>query len=235
MQVQSLGWEDPLEKGVATHSSILAWRFLWTEEPGGLQVHSITRIRHNLNGLACSHCVQHFQELATYLFIYLLYLLKKIIYLATLGLSYSMQAPQLWWATVAAPRHVGAQFPEQGSNPPPMHGKGNSFSFVKIKHSIYFFLIINFIVGHTGSSFLCGGFLQLWRVRVTLQVYCMGFSLWGLLLLWSTGSRHTGSVSAAHGLSSFGWWSLNGSGIGPRSPALTGKFLPIVSPEKSRR
>ena len=35
--VQSLGWEDPLEKGMATHSSILAWRILWTEEPGGLQ------------------------------------------------------------------------------------------------------------------------------------------------------------------------------------------------------
>ena len=35
--VQSLGQEDPLEKGVATHSSILAWRILWTEEPGGLQ------------------------------------------------------------------------------------------------------------------------------------------------------------------------------------------------------
>ena len=35
--VQSLGWEDPLEKGTATHSSILAWRILWTEEPGGLQ------------------------------------------------------------------------------------------------------------------------------------------------------------------------------------------------------
>ena len=31
---QSLGWEDPLEKGVATHSSILAWRTTWTEEPG---------------------------------------------------------------------------------------------------------------------------------------------------------------------------------------------------------
>ena len=30
------GWEDPLEKGMATHSSILAWRILWTEEPGGL-------------------------------------------------------------------------------------------------------------------------------------------------------------------------------------------------------
>ena len=32
--VQSLGWEDPLEKGMATHSSILAWRIPWTEEPG---------------------------------------------------------------------------------------------------------------------------------------------------------------------------------------------------------
>ena len=36
-QVQSLDQEDPLEKGMATHSSILAWRILWTEEPGGLQ------------------------------------------------------------------------------------------------------------------------------------------------------------------------------------------------------
>ena len=35
--VQSLGWEDPLEKEMATHSSILAWRNPWTEEPGGLQ------------------------------------------------------------------------------------------------------------------------------------------------------------------------------------------------------
>ena len=36
-QVQSLGGEDPLEKGMATHSSIVAWRIPWTEEPGGLQ------------------------------------------------------------------------------------------------------------------------------------------------------------------------------------------------------
>ena len=35
--VQSLGWEDPLEEGMATHSSILAWRIPWTEDPGGLQ------------------------------------------------------------------------------------------------------------------------------------------------------------------------------------------------------
>ena len=37
MQVLSLGWEDPLEKETATHSSILAWETPWTEEPGGLQ------------------------------------------------------------------------------------------------------------------------------------------------------------------------------------------------------
>jgi len=36
LQLQSLGWEDPLEEGTATHFSILAWRILWTEEPGGL-------------------------------------------------------------------------------------------------------------------------------------------------------------------------------------------------------
>ena len=37
MWVQSPGWEDPLEEGMATHCSILAWRIPWTEEPGGLQ------------------------------------------------------------------------------------------------------------------------------------------------------------------------------------------------------
>ena len=36
-QVQSLDWEDPLEKGMTTHSSILVWSIPWTEEPGGLQ------------------------------------------------------------------------------------------------------------------------------------------------------------------------------------------------------
>ena len=40
MQVQSLGQEDPLEEGMATHSSLLAWRIPWTEEPGGLQSYS---------------------------------------------------------------------------------------------------------------------------------------------------------------------------------------------------
>ena len=42
-----LGWEDPLEKGMTTHSSILAWRIPWTEEPGGLQSMELQRVRHN--------------------------------------------------------------------------------------------------------------------------------------------------------------------------------------------
>ena len=45
--VQSLGQEDPLEKGLATHSSILAWRIPWTEEPGGLQSMGSQRVKHD--------------------------------------------------------------------------------------------------------------------------------------------------------------------------------------------
>ena len=45
--VQSLGWEDPLEKEVATHSSILAWRIPWTKEPGGLQSMGLHRVGHD--------------------------------------------------------------------------------------------------------------------------------------------------------------------------------------------
>ena len=46
-QVQSLGWEDPLEKGVATLSSILAWRIPWTEESGRLQSTGSQRVGHD--------------------------------------------------------------------------------------------------------------------------------------------------------------------------------------------
>ena len=47
MQVQSLGREEPLEKGMATHSSILAWRIPWTEEHGGLWYIGFQRVGHN--------------------------------------------------------------------------------------------------------------------------------------------------------------------------------------------
>ena len=46
-RVQSLGQEDPLEKEMATHSSALAWKILWTEEPGGLQSMGSQRVRHD--------------------------------------------------------------------------------------------------------------------------------------------------------------------------------------------
>ena len=45
--VLSLDWEDPLEKEMATYSSILAWRIPWTEEPGGLQSMGLQRVRHD--------------------------------------------------------------------------------------------------------------------------------------------------------------------------------------------
>ena len=45
--IWSLGWEDPLEEGTATHSSILAWRIPWTEEPGGPQSIGLQRVGHN--------------------------------------------------------------------------------------------------------------------------------------------------------------------------------------------
>ena len=46
-RVRSLGPEDPLEKGMVTHSSILAWEIPWTEEPGGLQSMGLRRVRHD--------------------------------------------------------------------------------------------------------------------------------------------------------------------------------------------
>ena len=46
-RVQSLGWEDPLEKEMAVHSSVLAWRIPWTEEPGGLQSMGLQIVSHD--------------------------------------------------------------------------------------------------------------------------------------------------------------------------------------------
>ena len=58
-RIQFLGWEDPLEEGMSTHVSILAWRILWTEEPGGLQSMGSRRVTHDWSGLACMHAVRH--------------------------------------------------------------------------------------------------------------------------------------------------------------------------------
>ena len=53
MWVRSLGWEDPLEEGMATHSSIHDCRIPWTEEPGGLQATGPLTVGHDYSGLAC--------------------------------------------------------------------------------------------------------------------------------------------------------------------------------------
>ena len=52
--VRSLGWEDPLEKGMATYSSFLAWRIPWTEEPQGLQSRGVTK-----SGDTTEHTLSH--------------------------------------------------------------------------------------------------------------------------------------------------------------------------------
>ena len=54
-QVGFLGWEDPLEDGMATHSSILSRRIPWTKEPGRLESMGSQKVRHNQNDLACMH------------------------------------------------------------------------------------------------------------------------------------------------------------------------------------
>ena len=59
MKVWFLGPEDPLEEGLATHSSILAWRIPWTEEPGGLRSHLVAKSWTRLRDLACTQNVRH--------------------------------------------------------------------------------------------------------------------------------------------------------------------------------
>ena len=56
MQVRSLGWEDLLEESMATHSSILAWRIPWTEEPGWPTVHSVAKSQTLLKQLSTHTC-----------------------------------------------------------------------------------------------------------------------------------------------------------------------------------
>ena len=64
MQVWSLGWEDPLEKEMATHSSILALEIPWTEKPGGLPSIGLQRIGHDWSDLASTQSEEtwHLQE-----------------------------------------------------------------------------------------------------------------------------------------------------------------------------
>ena len=60
MKVQSLGWEDPLEESMATHSSVLTWRIPWTEEHGGLWSIGSQRVGHDESDLACVRSFTHY-------------------------------------------------------------------------------------------------------------------------------------------------------------------------------
>ena len=64
--IRSLGQKDPLEKGMETHSSILAWRIPWTEESGGLQPMGLQRIRHNGVANTLIFSLSHVQEFVVY-------------------------------------------------------------------------------------------------------------------------------------------------------------------------
>ena len=68
MQVQSLGWEDPLEEGMTTHHSILAWKIAWTEEPGRLQSMGSQNVRHNWSNWAhiLAESIRILEELVHY-------------------------------------------------------------------------------------------------------------------------------------------------------------------------
>ena len=61
-QVWSLGWEDPLEKGMATHSSILAWEAPWTQEPGGLQSTGLQKIQTQLSNKTTTNISQIYRN-----------------------------------------------------------------------------------------------------------------------------------------------------------------------------
>ena len=73
MQVQSLGWEDPLEKELATHSSILGWDIPQTEEPGRLQSMGLQRAGHDLV------TILHHQSVSKMVVIYLNSFLKQLL------------------------------------------------------------------------------------------------------------------------------------------------------------
>ena len=58
----NLGWEDPLDEAMATHSSLLGWRIPWTEEPGGLQSIELQRVRHDCLSTGMGETIEYLQR-----------------------------------------------------------------------------------------------------------------------------------------------------------------------------
>ena len=99
MRVQSLGQEDPLEKGMATHSSILAWRIPWTEEPGELQSMGSQRVRYD----RMTNTFNHFQDAPDCCFAkkYYLMFIPKMANLCFDNTKMNLTALLLWASVVA--------------------------------------------------------------------------------------------------------------------------------------
>ena len=109
MQVQPLGREDPLEEGMATHSSVLAQRIPWTEEPGGLQSMSMEpqRVRHNWSAWAHrrgGHLNEHSESWTPPNFTYFQLLVSKRMFLRglhlTLGCFSQSTHKRLWFVSL---------------------------------------------------------------------------------------------------------------------------------------
>ena len=83
-QVRSLGWKDPLEEGMATCSTVLAWRIPWTEEPGGLQSMGSQRVGHNLTTNTTttkdSHVYKVYKNITTQCFLPHYFYLQLLLY-----------------------------------------------------------------------------------------------------------------------------------------------------------
>ena len=90
MQVRSLGREDPLEEDMAAHSSTLAWRIPWAEEPGGLQSTGSQRVRRDLGTKQHKQWVPHISGIKQYLSI------PTVCWHAFLGLTSYMERPLIW-------------------------------------------------------------------------------------------------------------------------------------------
>ena len=102
MWVWSLGEEDPLEEGKATHSSILAWRIPWTEEPGRLLSIGLHRVGHDWSDLACTH----YGKLQAKF-------LANSVFQSSEVMSYNVKYLRInaiqtqWWKGITGPKELG--------------------------------------------------------------------------------------------------------------------------------